>query len=213
MELMTYNIREFQNHLKQNLFDLIKDHEVREHIVRIILGFVSESKLPIKELSVDTKIINDLFEQGRCYELISRGDGYLFMCGWFPEYLKRRHGMGIDFYIERGTDSYDLALYLVTKKKISGVTPSLLSKLSDDFRGNVGKISELKERLRVKSDSMYEEGVNKNTQIPAESLKKQRIRIIEGGIDYTVKRYVNKKETEKNREMLKFQVLPGKDYQ
>ncbi|MHC4844109.1 MAG: hypothetical protein ACYTEE_09945 [Planctomycetota bacterium] len=132
------------------LSDLIRDDEVKVHVVGVLDGFISERKLPIKQTVADSFIVNDLFEKGNYEALVFFGDAQLFMCGMFPEYLskQRRHSMGIRFYVRKGIDSYNYALYLAVSKKIKNTEAALVSKLSDSFMNNVNAILQLRNRLR-----------------------------------------------------------------
>ena len=85
------------------------------------------------------------------------------MCGMFPEYLSksRRHSLGIGFYVRKGIDSYNYALYLAVSKKMKNTKVSLVSKLSDSFIDNVNALLHLRNRLQdeevVLNRPLYEE--------------------------------------------------------
>ena len=132
------------------LSDLIRDDEVKVHVVGVLDGFISERNLPIKQTVADSVIINDLFEKENYEALVFFGDAQLFMCGMFPEYLskQRRHSLGIGFYVGKGIDSYNYALYLAVSKKMKNSKAGLVSKLSDSFIDNVNAILQLRSRLR-----------------------------------------------------------------
>lgn len=132
------------------LSDLIRDDEVKVHVVGVLDGFISERNLPIKLTFADSVIINDLFEKENYEALVFFGDAQLFMCGMFPEYLSkhRRHSLGIGFYVEKGIDSYNYALYLAISKKMKNSKASLVSKLSDSFIDNVNALLQLRTRLK-----------------------------------------------------------------
>jgi len=132
------------------LSDLIRDEEVKVHVVGVLDGFISERNLPIKQTVADSVIINDLFEKENYDALVFFGDAQLFMCGMFPEYLskQRRHSLGIGFYVEKGIDSYNYALYLAISKKMKKSKAKLVSKLSDSFIENVNALLHLRDRLQ-----------------------------------------------------------------
>jgi len=132
------------------LSDLIRDDEVKVHVVGVLDGFISERNLPIKQTVADSVIVNDLFEKGNYEALIFFGDTQLFMCGMFPEYLSkhRRHSLGIGFYVRKGIDSYNYALYLAISKKLKNTKAALVSKLSDSFMDNVNALLQLRNRLQ-----------------------------------------------------------------
>ena len=132
------------------LSDLVRDDEVKVHIVNVLDGFISERNLPIKQTVADSVIVNDLFEKGNYDALVFFGDAQLFMCGMFPEYLSkhRRHSLGIGFYVRKGIDSYNYALYLAISKKMKNTKAALVSKLSDSFMDNVNALLQLRNRLQ-----------------------------------------------------------------
>ena len=132
------------------LSDLIQDDEVKVHVVGVLDGFISERNLPIKQTLADSVIITELFEKQNYDALVFFGDAQLFMCGMFPEYLSkhRRHSLGIGFYVEKGIDSYNYALYLAISKKMKNSKASLVSKLSDSFIDNVNALLHLRTRLK-----------------------------------------------------------------
>ena len=132
------------------LSDLIRDDEVKVHVVGVLDGFISERNLPIKQTVADSVIVNDLYEKENYEALVSFGDAQLFMCGMFPEYLSkhRRHSLGIGFYVKKGIDSYNYALYLAISKKMKNTKAALVSKLSDSFINNVNALLQLRNRLK-----------------------------------------------------------------
>jgi len=132
------------------LSDLIRDDEVKVHVVGVLDGFISERNLPIKQTVADSVIVNDLFEKENYEALVFFGDAQLFMCGMFPEYLSkhRRHSLGIGFYVKKGIDSYNYALYLAVSKKMRNTQAALVSKLSDSFINNVNALLQLRNRLK-----------------------------------------------------------------
>ncbi len=132
------------------LSDLIRDDEVKVHVVGVLDGFISERNLPIKQTVADSVIVNDLFEKENYEALVFFGDAQLFMCGMFPEYLSkhRRHSLGIGFYVKKGIDSYNYALYLAVSKKMRNTKAALVSKLSDSFINNVNALLQLRNRLK-----------------------------------------------------------------
>ena len=145
-----YNRDELKGLFSSGLSDLIRDDEVKVHVVGVLDGFISERSLPIKQTFADSVIINDLFEKENYEALVFFGDAQLFMCGMFPEYLSkhRRHSLGIGFYEEKGIDSYNYALYLAVSKKMKNSKASLVSKLSDSFIDNVNALLQLRTRLK-----------------------------------------------------------------
>ena len=132
------------------LSDLIRDDEVKVHVVGVLEGFIYGRKLPIKQAVADSIIVNDLFEKGNYEALVFFGDAQLFMCGMFPEYLSkhRRYSLGIRFYVRKGIDSYNYALYLAISKKMKNTKAALVSKLSDSFMDNVNALLQLRNRLQ-----------------------------------------------------------------
>jgi hypothetical protein len=152
MVVREYSRDELKSLFSSGLSDLVRDEEVKVHIVEILDGFVYERNLPIEQTIADSVIVNDLFEQGDYKALVLYGDAQLFMCGMFPEYLskQRRHSMGIGFYVSKGIDSYNYALYLATSKNIKNAKVTLVSKLSDSFKNNVNALIELRTRLHDK---------------------------------------------------------------
>jgi hypothetical protein len=132
------------------LSDLIRDDEVKVHVVGVLDGFISERNLPIKQTVADSVIVNDLYEKENYEALVFFGDAQLFMCGMFPEYLSkhRRHSLGIGFYVKKGIDSYNYALYLAISKKMKNTKAALVSKLSDSFINNVNALLQLRNRLK-----------------------------------------------------------------
>ena len=145
-----YNRDELKGLFSSGLSDLIRDDEVKVHVVGVLDGFISERSLPIKQTFADSVIINDLFEKENYEALVFFGDAQLFMCGMFPEYLSkhRRHSLGIGFYVEKGIDSYNYALYLAISKKMKNSKAALVSKLSDSFVDNVNALLQLRNRLK-----------------------------------------------------------------
>lgn len=141
---------ELKGLFSSGLSDLIRDDDVKVHVVGVLDGFISERTLPIKQTVVDSFIINDLFEKENYEALVFFGDAQLFMCGMFPEYLskQRRHSLGIGFYVEKGIDSYNYALYLAVSKKMKDSKAALVSKLSDSFIDNVNALLQLRNRLK-----------------------------------------------------------------
>ena len=111
---------ELKDLFSSGLSDLIRDDEVKVHVVGVLDGFICERNLPIKQTVADSVIVNDLFEKRNYEALVFFGDAQLFMCGMFPEYLSkhRRHSLGIGFYVRKGIDSYNYALYLAISKKM-----------------------------------------------------------------------------------------------
>jgi hypothetical protein len=116
----------------------------------VLDGFISERNLPIKQTVADSVIVNDLYEKENYEALVFFGDAQLFMCGMFPEYLSkhRRHSLGIGFYVKKGIDSYNYALYLAISKKMKNTKAALVSKLSDSFINNVNALLQLRNRLK-----------------------------------------------------------------
>ena len=141
---------ELKGLFSSGLSDLIRDDEVKVHFVGVLDGFVSERNLPIKQTVADSVIVNDLFEKENYEALVFFGDAQLFMCGMFPEYLSkhRRHSLGIGFYVRKGIDSYNYALYLAISKKMKNGKAALVSKLSDSFMDNVNALLQLRNRLQ-----------------------------------------------------------------
>ena len=141
---------ELKGLFSSGLSDLIRDDDVKVHVVGVLDGFISERTLPIKQTVIDSFIINDLFEKENYEALVFFGDAQLFMCGMFPEYLskQRRHSLGIGFYVEKGIDSYNYALYLAVSKKMKDSKAALVSKLSDSFIDNVNALLQLRNRLK-----------------------------------------------------------------
>jgi hypothetical protein len=141
---------ELKGLFSSGLSDLIRDDEVKVHVVGVLDGFICERSLPIKQTVTDSIIVNDLFEKGNYEALVFFGDAQLFMCGMFPEYLSkhRRHSLGIGFYVKKGIDSYNYALYLAISKKMKNTKVALASKLSDSFMDNVNALLHLRNRLQ-----------------------------------------------------------------
>jgi hypothetical protein len=141
---------ELKGLFSSGLSGLIRDDEVKVHVVGVLDGFISERTLPIKQTLADSVIINELFEKENYDALVFFGDAQLFMCGMFPEYLSRhrRHSLGIGFYVEKGIDSYNYALYLAISKKMQNSKAALVSKLSDSFIDNVNALLQLRNRLK-----------------------------------------------------------------
>jgi len=141
---------ELKNIFSSGLSDLIRDDEVKVHVVGVLDGFICERNLPIKQTFADSVIVNDLFEKGSYEALVFFGDAQLFMCGMFPEHLSkvRRHSLGIGFYVRKGIDSYNYALYLAISKKMKNSKAALVSKLSDSFIDNVNALLHLRNRLK-----------------------------------------------------------------
>jgi hypothetical protein len=141
---------ELKGLFSSGLSDLIRDDEVKVHVVGVLDGFISEKNLPIKQTVADSVIINDLFEKENYEALVFFGDAQLFMCGMFPEYLskQRRHSLGIGFYVGKGIDSYNYALYLAISKKMENTKAALVSKLSDSFIDNVNALLQLRNRFQ-----------------------------------------------------------------
>ena len=141
---------ELKDLFSSGLSDLIRDDEVKVHVVDVLDGFICERNLPIKQTVADSVIVNDLFKKGNYEGLVFFGDAQLFMCGMFPEYLSkhRRHSLGIGFYVRKGIDSYNYALYLAISKKMKNTKVALVSKLSDSFMDNVNALLQLRNRLR-----------------------------------------------------------------
>ena len=152
MIVSEYSRDELKNLFSSGLSDLIRDDEVKVHVVGVLDGFISERILPIKQTLADSIVINDLFEKENYDALVFFGDAQLFMCGMFPEYLSksRRHSLGIGFYVRKGIDSYNYALYLAISKKMKHAKAALVSKLSDSFIDNVNALLQLRNRLRNK---------------------------------------------------------------
>ena len=140
---------ELKDFFSSGLSDLIRDDEVKVHVVGVLDGFICERNLPIKQTVADSVIVNDLFEKENYEGLVFFGDAQLFMCGMFPEYLSkhRRHSLGIGFYVRKGIDSYNYALYLAVSKKMNNSKAALVSKLSDSFMNNVNALLQLRNRL------------------------------------------------------------------
>ena len=145
-----YNRDELKGLFSSGLSDLIRDDDVKVHVVGVLDGFISKRNLPIKQTLADSVIINDLFERENYDALVFFGDAQLFMCGMFPEYLskQRRHSLGIGFYVEKGIDSYNYALYLAISKKMKDSKAALVSKLSDSFIDNVNALLQLRNRMK-----------------------------------------------------------------
>ena len=150
MIVSEYSRDELKNLFSSGLSDLIRDDEVKVHVVGVLDGFISERILPIKQTLADSIVINDLFEKENYDALVFFGDAQLFMCGMFPEYLSkhRRHSLGIGFYVEKGIDSYNYALYLAISKKMKDSKAALVSKLSDSFIDNVNALLQLRNRMK-----------------------------------------------------------------
>ena len=163
MVVKQYNRDALIGLFSSGLSDLISDDDVKVHVVGVLDGFICERKLPIRQTIADSVIVNDLFEKGNFEALVLFGDAQLFMCGMFPEYLSksRRHSLGIGFYVRKGIDSYNYALYLAVSKKMKNTKVSLVSKLSDSFIDNVNALLHLRNRLQdeevVLNRPLYEE--------------------------------------------------------
>ena len=163
MDVKEYNRDALKGLFSSGLSGLIRDDEVKVHIVGVLDGFICERQLPIKQTVADSVIVNDLFEKGNFEALVFFGDAQLFMCGMFPEYLSklRRHSLGIGFYVRKGIDSYNYALYLAVSKKMKNTKVGLVSKLSDSFTDNVNALLQLRNRLQdeelIFNHALYEE--------------------------------------------------------
>lgn len=141
---------ELKDLFSSGLSGLIRDDDVKLHVVGVLDGFICERNLPIRQTIADSLIVNHLFEKGSYEALVFFGDAQLFMCGMFPEYLSkhRRHSLGVKFFVRKGIDSYNYALYLAVSKKIKSAEAALVSKLSDTFIDNVNALLQLRNRLR-----------------------------------------------------------------
>jgi len=163
MDVKGYNRDALKDLFSSGLSDLIRDDDVKVHIVGVLDGFIRERPLPRKQTIADSVIVNDLFEKGNFEALVFFGDAQLFMCGMFPEYLSkhRRHSLGIGFYVRKGIDSYNYALYLAVSKKMKNTKVALISKLSDSFTDNVNALLQLRNRLQdeevILNQALYEE--------------------------------------------------------
>lgn len=157
MQVGGHTVAETSNLFNANLTGLISELDTKKYVVKMLVEYVYKRQLPIGEEELDSVKIARLFESGSS-ELLDVGDSYLFLCGWFPEYVsrKRRKSMGLGFYIKKGVESYNYALSLVHQRQID-YSPSLLSKLSDSFADNIIALIGLKVRLRNQKIAMHPE--------------------------------------------------------
>ena len=65
---------ELKDLFSSGLSDLIRDDEVKVHVVGVLDGFICERNLPIKQTVADSVIVNDLFEKGSYEALVFFGD-------------------------------------------------------------------------------------------------------------------------------------------
>jgi hypothetical protein len=146
--ILKYTRQQLRDGFSANL--PIKDKEIRSHVVNVLDSFVHERSLPIKEVVMDSVKVNDLFERKEFMPLVHLGDTYMFMLGFFPEYCsgKRRFSMGIQFYIEKGVDSYNYAVALSYHETDQPISTGLVSKLSDNVKPNARAIIEMRRRFR-----------------------------------------------------------------
>ena len=160
MGVLTATREELKDLFSSNLADFVKDVDIKSHLVSVLDSFVSGRDTPTKEVKPHSVIVNELYEEGKYASLVMRGDAYLFMCGWFPDYVSRsKNSPGMNFFIKKGIDSYEYALYLMHKSRIKEKF-SVISKLGSKFKENINAIVYLKASLQgeviMTPESMYE---------------------------------------------------------
>ncbi|MBR9690672.1 hypothetical protein GOV08_03225 [Candidatus Woesearchaeota archaeon] len=130
----------------ENIKDLIEPEDVKEYVVSMLVDIAYNPDLPIRHETPDTVIISKHFENNDFFELMKRGDSYLFLLGWFPKYTTRRQSPGKEFYFNWGISSYNFALSLIHQNRLEH-DPKLVSKLANSFYNNTQAVYSLKKRL------------------------------------------------------------------
>lgn len=192
MVVLTSTREELKNVFLTNLNDLVKDREIKDYMVSMLDSFVYDKSIKKEELP-DSVVVAKLFEEGKFKELVEKGDSYMFLCGWFPSYVSstRRKSMGINFYVEKGIDSYNYANHLIYQNKMNE-NAAIFSKLASNFKDNVGALISLKKRLSGTNDmtietifefekaNVYRNNLGLNNYIPTikERMEKSNIRLI-----------------------------------
>jgi hypothetical protein len=184
MGIDCYTQQEAKDLFRGYLWDVVTDSEVRSHMVdmldRILFArektTITDGKrtikttipsfqkmLPVQELIPDSVTNNKFLEKGRYGELVDRGDGYLFLCGFYPEYTSsmRRSSPGMDFYIKKGQDCYSFACSLADYRQHKDHEPSLVLRLLNGFTQNINALIEMRSRFKEEEimfdPSVYEE--------------------------------------------------------
>ncbi|HLC46115.1 MAG TPA: hypothetical protein VJI75_00070 [Candidatus Nanoarchaeia archaeon] len=154
----------FDAFFSNNLRESIPDPYLRGYVVKeVVRGTINGEKFDFlndeRSLSVILYRLHETGQDEAYKRFKSIADGLLALCGFFPEHLSsyRRHSMGIRWHVARGRDAYNAALYYSNKARIPGSSPTMLSRIGDNFKDISGALFELKQRGNYSLDDLEAE--------------------------------------------------------
>lgn len=161
MALREWTADEAKELFRNNLRAGINDAFVLDYVVNLLVDFFQSRKLEIvsdqKPLSVKVDELWRSHDRVKSYMAFKGiGDAYLWLCGFMPENLskKRKHQLGVEWYIEKGRDAYNGAIYLANAHKIRYSPTEILCKVSDRFERCSRAILEMRAKLNNKGMMM-----------------------------------------------------------
>jgi len=151
MELV--NEEKLYTFFKNNFRGLIKDRELNNYIVNLMTEFTHPKKFNLffdergESVRFDAIYQKDKFEAYNSFKNL--GDCYLWMCGFYPEYLSKnkKSKLGLKSYIRYGKTSYNHAVYsgsLIPKNKVN---TKIISRASDNFIGLTRAIFDFRNKI------------------------------------------------------------------
>ncbi|GEM_PF-7077975 len=132
--------KELHSFFEGNLKDLIRDDKLKSYVVDLMIDFAHNNRIPFL---YDGHLGVMGFDSGESQNRIKMynyfketGDIYLFLCGFFPEYLvkRKKSGLGLKSSMESGRISYRYAVSLGAKIRDEELAIETLSRVSKNFK-------------------------------------------------------------------------------
>ena len=146
MQLQQISREELKYFFDRNLAP-INDMKTKNYVVGVLMKFLEKSDFEIisshEPLSVRMDKLWNSSSRAAAYEgFKDAGDAILWLCGFCPSSLvkhktpkgtKQAMGMGLSWYVGKGRDSYNAALYLANDLRLGADIITTLSRVSDRF--------------------------------------------------------------------------------
>jgi hypothetical protein len=145
-ESLQYDRAHLENIFRRNLTE-ISDAVTRNYVVAVLMKHIQGTGFGIissdEPLSVRMDKLWSSSSRAAAYDgFRNAGDDILWLCGFCPGNLvkdktprgtKQIMGMGLHWYVGKGKDSYNAALYLANDMRLGRDITATLSRVSDNF--------------------------------------------------------------------------------
>ena len=159
-----WTVEDARNLFSNNLRGALQESNVLDYVVNVMVDFLQSRKLEIvsdqKPLSVKVDELWNNKDRHKSYlGFKGIGDTYLWLCGFMPENLskRRKHQLGVGWYVAKGRDAYNGAIYLANAHRIRYSPTDILCKVSDRFERCSRAMLEMRARLSNKGIIMEPE--------------------------------------------------------